>query len=45
MVRRLEGKAAVGKNDATDNGRYVFVKKSDPGREILITTLLLDVTS
>lgn len=29
-------------NDPTGNGRYVFVKKSDPGRDILITTLLFD---
>jgi hypothetical protein len=29
--------------DANGNGRYVFVKASDPGREIVVTTLLFDV--
>jgi len=29
--------------DATGNGRYVFVKESDPGREIVVTTLLFDI--
>jgi hypothetical protein len=32
-------------NDATGNGRYVFVKETDPGREIIITTLLFDIPS
>jgi len=32
-------------NDATGNGRYVFVKESDPGRDITITTLLFDMPS
>ena len=32
-------------NDATGIGRYVFVKESDPGREIIITTLLFDIPS
>lgn len=30
-------------HDASGNGRYVFVKDSDPGREIVITTLLFDI--
>jgi hypothetical protein len=30
-------------NDATGNGRYIFVKESDPGREIIITTLPFDI--
>ena len=30
-------------SDATGNGRYVFVKESDPGRDIIITTLLFDI--
>jgi hypothetical protein len=30
-------------NDATGNGRYIFVKESDHGREIIITTLLFDI--
>jgi hypothetical protein len=30
-------------NDATGTGRYVFVKESDPGRDIIITTLLFDI--
>jgi len=32
-------------NDATGNCRYVFVKETDPGREIIISTLLFDVPS
>ena len=32
-------------NDATGNNRYVFVKDSDPGREIIITTMLFDIPS
>jgi hypothetical protein len=32
-------------HDATGNGRYVFVKDSDPGRDIIITTLLFDIPS
>jgi len=30
-------------HDATGNGRYVFVKDTDPGREIVISTLLFDI--
>jgi hypothetical protein len=30
-------------NDATGNGRYIFIKESDPGREIIISTLLFDI--
>lgn len=32
-------------NEATGNSRYIFVKESDPGREIIITTLLFDIPS
>lgn len=32
-------------NDPSGNGRYIFVKESDPGREIVITTLLFDIPS
>jgi hypothetical protein len=32
-------------SDATGNGRYVFVKASDPGREIIVTSLLFDIPS
>jgi len=31
--------------DSAGNGRYVFVKESDPGRDIIITTQLFDVPS
>ena len=30
-------------HDATGNGRYVFVKDADPGREIVISMLLFDI--
>jgi hypothetical protein len=30
-------------HDATGNGRYVFAKDADPGREIVISTLLFDI--
>lgn len=30
-------------NDTSGNGRYIFVKESDPGRDIVITTLLFDI--
>lgn len=30
-------------NDPTGSGRYIFVKESDPGREIVVTTLLFDI--
>lgn len=32
-------------SDTSGNGRYVFVKDSDPGRDIIITTLLFDIPS
>jgi hypothetical protein len=32
-------------NGATGNGRYVLVKDSDPGRDIVVTTLLFDTPS
>jgi hypothetical protein len=30
-------------HDENGNGRYVFVKEADPGREIVISTLLFDI--
>lgn len=30
-------------SDATGNGRYIFINESDPGRDIIITTLLFDI--
>lgn len=30
-------------HDASGNGRYVFVKEADPGRDIVITTQLFDI--
>jgi hypothetical protein len=32
-------------HELTGDSRYVFVKDSDPGREIVITTQLFDVPS
>ena len=32
-------------HDAMGNGRYVFVKEPDPGRDIIISTLLFDMPS
>jgi len=32
-------------SDSAGNGRYVFVKESDPGRDIIITTQLFDIPS
>lgn len=32
-------------HEADGDSRYIFVKKSDPGREIVITTMLFDVPS
>ena len=40
-----EGHRKIVSNDPTGNGRYIFVKESDPGREIVITTLLFDIPS
>ena len=31
--------------DPDDNCRYIFVKESDPGKEIIITTRLFDMPS
>lgn len=38
-----EGHRKTISNDPAGNGRYVFVKDSDPGRDIIITTLLFDI--
>lgn len=42
MLSRSECKKHIGKDNRGDQ-RYVFVKSSDPGREIMITTMLFDV--
>jgi hypothetical protein len=42
MVARTEYRKTV-IHDSSGDSRYVFVKASDPGREILINTMLFDV--
>jgi hypothetical protein len=32
-------------NDSVGNGRYVLVKDSDPGRDIIVSTMLFDIPS
>ena len=42
MERRLEHRRTV-KHDLNSDSRYIFVKESDPGREIIVTTQLFDI--
>ena len=42
MESRQEHRSTVAYNPQEDS-RYIFVKESDPGREIIITTLLFDI--
>ena len=42
MESRQEYKSTVS-YDPNGDARYVFVKESDPGREIIITTQLYDI--
>jgi hypothetical protein len=39
---RSEYKKTV-KHDSAGDSRYIFVKESEPGREIIITTQLYDI--
>jgi len=42
MSTRLEHKRSVA-HDAARDSRYIFVKESDPGKEIVITTQIYDI--
>ena len=42
MTTRQEHRRTIS-HDTADDSRYIFVKDCDPGREIIITTMLFDV--
>jgi hypothetical protein len=44
-MTNYKGHRKTASNDANGSARYVFVKDSDPGREIHVTTLVFDVPS